>query len=82
MFKPKFSITPRINKALDEIERVRGFLDAVKLKDEWITDMQKNALITGLVEKNILKKVGEKKGTHYILAQKVIEKIRDIEGHG
>ncbi|MEK6680809.1 MAG: hypothetical protein AABY79_02470 [Nitrospirota bacterium] len=45
MFKPKFTITPKINKALVEIERVRGFLDAVKLKDEWISDMQKNALI-------------------------------------
>lgn len=45
MFKPEFTITPKINKALVEIERVRGFLDAVKLKDEWISDMQKNALI-------------------------------------
>jgi len=31
MFKPKFAITPKINKAVVEIERVRGFLDAVKL---------------------------------------------------
>ena len=45
MFKSEFTITPKINKALVEIERVRGFLDAVKLKDEWISDMQKNALI-------------------------------------
>ncbi|MEW6614196.1 MAG: Fic family protein [Thermodesulfobacteriota bacterium] len=45
MFKPEFAITPKMNKALVEIERVRGFLDAVKLKDEWIADMQKNALI-------------------------------------
>jgi cell filamentation protein, protein adenylyltransferase len=44
-FNPEFSITPKINKALVEIERVRGFLDAVKLKEEWITDMQKRALI-------------------------------------
>ncbi len=42
---PKFTITPKINKALVEIERVRGFLDAVKLKDDWIVDMQKKALI-------------------------------------
>jgi len=34
-FNPKFTITPKINKALVEIERVRGFLDAVKLKDDW-----------------------------------------------
>ncbi len=45
MFKPNFTITPKINKALVEIERVRGFLDAVKLKDDWIADMQKRALI-------------------------------------
>jgi Fic family protein len=44
-FSPKYTITPRINKALVEIERVRGFLDAVKLKDDWIADMQKKALI-------------------------------------
>jgi len=45
MFRPKFAITPKVNKALVEIERVRGFLDAVKLKDDWIADMQKRALI-------------------------------------
>jgi Fic family protein len=45
MFKPKFIITPKINKSLVEIERVRGFLDALKLKDEWFGDMQKSALI-------------------------------------
>jgi len=44
-FNPKFTITPKINKGLVEIERVRGFLDAVKLKDDWIADMQKKALI-------------------------------------
>jgi Fic family protein len=44
-FIPKFTITPKINKALTEIERVRGFLDAVKLKDDWFADMQKKALI-------------------------------------
>lgn len=44
-FNPKFNITMKINKALVEIERVRGFLDAVKLKDDWIADMQKKALI-------------------------------------
>ncbi|MBI5749501.1 MAG: Fic family protein [Nitrospinae bacterium] len=44
-FKPKFTITPKINKSLVEIERVRGFLDAVKLKDDWFADMQKKALI-------------------------------------
>lgn len=45
MLRPEFVITPKINKALVEIERVRGFLDAAKLKDEWFADMQKKALI-------------------------------------
>jgi len=44
-FNPKFTITPKTNKALVEIERVRGFLDAVNLKDDWMADMQKKALI-------------------------------------
>lgn len=44
-FNPKFTITRKINKALVEIERVRGFLDAIKLKDDWFADMQKKALI-------------------------------------
>ena len=44
-FQPKFNITPKINKALVEIERVRGFLDAIKLKDDWVADMQQKALI-------------------------------------
>ncbi len=45
MFNPKYTITPKINKALVEIEHVRGFLDAVKLKDDWLVDMQKKVLI-------------------------------------
>ena len=44
-FKPKFAITPKINKALVEIERVRGFLDAIKLKEDWAGDIQKQTLI-------------------------------------
>jgi Fic family protein len=44
-FNPKFTITPKINNSLVEIERVRGFLDAIKLKDEWFLNMQKEALI-------------------------------------
>ncbi|MFA5168540.1 MAG: Fic family protein [Candidatus Omnitrophota bacterium] len=44
-FQPKFNITTKINKTLVEIERVRGFLDAIKLKDDWIADMQQKALI-------------------------------------
>lgn len=45
MFKPKFTITNKINKALLEIERARGFLDAAKLKESWIKEMQSEALI-------------------------------------
>lgn len=44
-FKPKYTITTKINKALVEIERVRGFLDAVNFKDDWVSDMQAKALI-------------------------------------
>lgn len=35
-----------MNKNLTEIERVSGFLDAIKLKEDWISDIQKNALVT------------------------------------
>jgi len=45
MFKPKFTITNQINNALLEIERARGFLDAVKLKEDWVREMQSQALI-------------------------------------
>jgi len=44
-FRPKFTITGRINNALLEIERARGFLDATKLKDDWISQLQSEALI-------------------------------------
>ena len=44
MFKPKFTITNRINNALLEIERARGFLDAAKINEAWIKDMQSEAL--------------------------------------
>jgi len=45
MFNPKFTITHRINNALLEIERARGFLEAAKLKEEWIREMQSEAFI-------------------------------------
>jgi len=45
VFKPKFTISTKINNALLEIERARGFLDATKLKDDWIIQMQSEALI-------------------------------------
>jgi Fic family protein len=45
MFKPKFTITNKLNKSLLEIERARGFLDAANLKDKWIKGMRSEALI-------------------------------------
>jgi len=45
MFEPKFAITHTITNALLEIERARGFLDAANLNEEWIKDMQSEALI-------------------------------------
>jgi Fic family protein len=45
LFKPRFAITPKINKILLEIERVRGFLDAAQLKEKWIKGMQSEMLI-------------------------------------
>lgn len=44
-FNPKFKVTTKINKSLVEIERVRGFLDAIKIKEEWFSAIQKEALI-------------------------------------
>ena len=43
-FNPKFIISAKINKSLVEIERVRGFLDAIKIKGEWVSAIQKEAL--------------------------------------
>lgn len=45
MFKPKFAITNKINNSLLEVERARGFLEATKLKEEWVKEMQSEALI-------------------------------------
>ena len=45
MFEPKFTITHTITNALLKIERARGFLDATNLNEEWIKDMQSEALI-------------------------------------
>ncbi len=44
-FVPKFSITIPIASALTAIERTRGFLDAAQLSTDWVTKMQKRALI-------------------------------------
>lgn len=44
LFNPEFIITAKTNKFLIEIERVRGFLDAIKIKEEWFSAIQKKPL--------------------------------------
>jgi hypothetical protein len=38
-FNPKFIITNKITTAITQIERARGFLEAAKPSDDWITEM-------------------------------------------
>jgi Fic family protein len=82
-FNPKYTITPKINKALVEIERVRGFLDAVKYLlikgtlsvNEYQTVascIRRTAQrdLEDLVEKNVIKAVAKSATDptkHYIL---------------
>jgi Fic family protein len=42
---PKFTITNAITAALSRIERARGFLEAAKLSEDWIKQMQERALV-------------------------------------
>ena len=44
-FKPHFTITNKTSTALTKIERARGFLEAAKLSEEWISAMQERALV-------------------------------------
>ena len=44
-FSPKFTITNAIAAGLTKIERARGFLDAAKLSEDWISEMQNRALV-------------------------------------
>ncbi|MFZ2414129.1 MAG: Fic family protein [Candidatus Cryosericum sp.] len=44
MFSPKFTITNAMTADLTRIERAVGFLAAARLSDDWIRDMQANAL--------------------------------------
>jgi len=44
-FSPHFTITNSISSALTKIERARGFLEAAKLSEDWIHDMQDRALV-------------------------------------
>lgn len=43
--KPIFTITNRITAGLTRIERVIGFLDAVTLSENWISEMGNRALL-------------------------------------
>ncbi|MBI4249878.1 MAG: Fic family protein, partial [Elusimicrobia bacterium] len=45
IFSPKFNITNAVTASLTKIERARGFLEAAKLSEEWIAEMQKRALV-------------------------------------
>lgn len=44
-FLPRFTITHAITSALTRIERARGFLDAAKLSEDWVSRMQNRALV-------------------------------------
>jgi len=44
-FRPRFTINKKIQRALLEKERARGFLDAAKLKDGLVARMQTEALV-------------------------------------
>ena len=44
-FEPKFTITNRITAGLTRIERARGFLEAAKLSEDWISEMGHRAFI-------------------------------------
>jgi Fic family protein len=44
-FAFEFSILPKVNQAIIEIERVRGFLDAIKSEENWLLEMQNEVLI-------------------------------------
>lgn len=44
-YSPKFTITNAITAGLTKIERARGFLDAAKLSEKWISEMQSRALL-------------------------------------
>lgn len=43
--RPKFTISNSITSALTKIERARGFLEAAKLSEDWVLQMQNRALI-------------------------------------
>lgn len=44
-FEPKFTITNQITAAMTKIERPYGFLEAAKLSEDWVSQMQNRALV-------------------------------------
>lgn len=44
-FEPKFTITNQLTAGLARIERARGFLEAAKLSEDWISQMGRRAFI-------------------------------------
>lgn len=62
-FTTHFTITNAITRAITQIERARGFLEAAHLSDEWIKKMQKKALI---LEAHYTTHI---EGTHLTLAE-------------
>jgi len=44
-FRPSFHITNRVTAGLTRIERVRGFLEAARLSEDWLATMRSRALL-------------------------------------
>ena len=44
-YSPRFTITNAITAALTKIERARGFLEAARLSEDWIAEMQARAFL-------------------------------------
>lgn len=44
-FQPRFTITHRMTAGLTRIERARGFLEAAKLSEDWLSSMRSRALL-------------------------------------
>ena len=45
VYRPKFTITVPTASAMTAIDHTRGFLDAAKLSEDWISKMQDRALL-------------------------------------
>ena len=44
-FTPHFTLTPLIQRQLLAIDACRGFLEAVRLRDDWGADLQRKARV-------------------------------------